>query len=102
MTTSQILGIVGTGLVIVGYVPQIAHLIRQHCTAGISISAFSLWCLASLLFLTHAVMIGDVVFVVLQGVNLVAAVLIVGFCMKYPGEVCPYHRELYGSARGRR
>ena len=28
MTTSQIFGVAGTGLVIVGYVPQILHLIR--------------------------------------------------------------------------
>jgi PQ loop repeat len=33
MTTTQILGLVGTGLVIVGYVPQIVHLIKEHCTA---------------------------------------------------------------------
>lgn len=102
MTTSQILGIVATGLVVVGYVPQIAHLISQHCTAGISISAFSLWCLASLLFLIHAAMIGDPVFVVVQAVNLVAAALIVGYSTKYKGEVCPFHRELYGKSRGPR
>ena len=63
MTTTQILGFVGTGLVIVGYIPQIVHLIKERCTAGISISAFSLWCTASLLFLIHAAMIGDAVFV---------------------------------------
>ena len=54
MTTTQILGFVATGLVIVGYIPQIVHLIKERCTAGISISAFSLWCTASLLFLIHA------------------------------------------------
>lgn len=51
MTTSQIFGVVGTGLVIVGYVPQILHLVKERCTAGISIPAFALWCSASLLFL---------------------------------------------------
>jgi uncharacterized protein with PQ loop repeat len=51
MTATQILGFLGTGLVIVGYVPQIVHLVKERCTAGISISAFSLWCAASLLFL---------------------------------------------------
>ena len=70
VSTSQILGAVGTALVIVGYVPQIGHLMRQHCTAGISILAFSLWCLASLLFLVHGAVIGDAVFVVVQAVNL--------------------------------
>ena len=95
MTTTQILGFVATGLVIVGYIPQIVHLIKERCTAGISISAFSLWCTASLLFLIHAAMIGDAVFVGAQTVNLVAGGLIVGFCKRYEGEVCPFHRNAY-------
>src|SRR6185295_11989487 len=61
MTTSQLLGFAGTGLVIGGYIPQIVHLVKERCTAGISISAFSLWCAASLLFLIHATIIGDAV-----------------------------------------
>jgi uncharacterized protein with PQ loop repeat len=93
MTTTQILGFAATGLVIVGYAPQVVHLIRERCTAGISISAFCLWCTASLLFLIHAVMIGDAVFVGAQTVNLVAGGLIVGFCKRYEGEVCPFHRD---------
>ena len=96
MTTSQILGVVATGLVIGGYVPQIVHLVKERCTAGISVPAFALWCLASLLFLIHAAMIKDAVFVGVQTVNLVAGGLIVWFCKKYEGEVCPFHREVYG------
>ena len=80
MTTSQILGFVGTALVIGGYIPQIVHLVKERCTAGISIPAFSLWCVASLLFLLHATVIQDTVFVGVQTVNLVAGGLIVGFC----------------------
>ena len=70
--TSQVLGVVATGLVIVGYVPQILHLVKEHCTAGISVPAFSLWGLASFLFLIHAAAIGDLVFVAVQAVNVVA------------------------------
>jgi uncharacterized protein with PQ loop repeat len=95
MTTTQILGFVGTGLVIVGYIPQIVHLIKERCTAGTGILGFSLWCSASLLFLIHATMIGDAVFIGVQIVNLVAGGLIVGFCKRYEGEVCPFHREAY-------
>ena len=95
MTATQILGFVGTGLVIVGYVPQIVHLVKERCSAGISISAFSLWCAASLLFLIHATVIRDAVFVVVQTVNLVAGGLIVAFCKRYEGEVCPFHRNAY-------
>ena len=95
MTTTQIFGIVGTGLVIVGYIPQIVHLIKERCTAGISIAAFSLWCAASLLFLMHAAVIRDAVFVAVQTVNLVAGGLIVVFCKRYEGQVCPFHRAKY-------
>ena len=80
---------------IVGYIPQIVHLIKERCTPGISILAFSLWCSASLLFLIHATMIEDAVFVGVQVVNLVAGGLIVWFCKRYRGHVCPFHRELY-------
>ena len=93
MTASQVLGFVGTGLVIGGYIPQIVHLVKERCTAGISIPAFSLWCAASLFFLIHAAVIDDAVFVAVQSVNLVAGGLIVGFCKRYEGEVCPFHRD---------
>jgi uncharacterized protein with PQ loop repeat len=99
MTTSQVLGMVATGLVVGGYVPQIVHLVKERCTAGLSVAAFAVWCLASFLFLIHAVMIGDSVFMGVQTVNLVAGGLIVGFCRKYEGEVCPFHRDMYGNGR---
>jgi len=98
MTTSEIVGFVGTGLVIGGYIPQIVHLLKERCTVGISIPAFSLWCAASLLFLIHAAMIRDAVFVGVQIVNLVAGGLIVAFCRRYQGQVCPFHREVYSGA----
>src|SRR5687768_7917218 len=37
MTGYEILGFVGTCLVIVGYGPQIFHMIKERCTAGISV-----------------------------------------------------------------
>jgi hypothetical protein len=61
-----------------------------------SVPAFSLWCLASFLFLIHAVIIEDAIVIVVQTVNLVAGALILAFCKKYKGQVCPFHRELYG------
>ncbi len=99
MAITEILGFAGTGLVVVGYIPQVVHLLRERCTAGLSIRAFSLWCVASLLFLIHAAVIRDVVFVGVQTVNLVAGGLIVGFCKRFEGEVCPFHREEYSKLR---
>lgn len=83
----------GTGLVIAGYVPQIYHLIKERCTAGLSLPAFAVWCSASLLFLVHAMIIRDVVFVGVQIVSLAAGGTIVAFCTKYSGQVCPFHLE---------
>ena len=37
MNLSQVPGVLGTGLVIAGYVPQI-YLIKERCTAGLSLS----------------------------------------------------------------
>ena len=97
MISSQIFGFVGTGLVIVGYFPQVFHMVKERCTAGISIPAFALWCAASFLFLIHATMIGDAVFVGVQVVNLIAGGFIVWFCKRYEGEVCPSHRDAYST-----
>ena len=98
VNVSQVLGIGGTVLVIVGYVPQIHHMIKERCTAGISLPAFAVWSLASLLFLIHAALIRDMVFVGVQIVNLVAGVVIVAFCKRYDGQVCSYHLRAYSAA----
>ncbi len=97
MTISAILGAAATVLVIVGYMPQIKHLIGERCTAGISIPAFSLWMAASALFLAHAALIDDAVFVVAQSINLTAGGIIVALCKTYKGHVCPSHG---GSGQG--
>jgi uncharacterized protein with PQ loop repeat len=95
---SQLLGLGGTGLVIAGYAPQIHHLIKERCTAGLSLPAFAVWSLASLLFLIHAALIRDLVFVGVQVVNLVAGGVIVAFCKRYDGQVCAYHLRAYSAS----
>ena len=96
MALSQILGFVGTGLIVVGYAPQIGHLINERCSAGISTKAYAFWCSASLLFLIHATMIGDLVFVCVQSVNLAASCVILTFTRRYDGLVCPTHARQKG------
>jgi uncharacterized protein with PQ loop repeat len=98
VTVSQIVGLAGTGLVIAGYLPQIHHLVKEQCTAGLSLPAFAVWSLASLLFLIHAALIRDLVFVAVQVVNLVAGGVIVAFCKRYDGQVCAYHLGAYSTS----
>ncbi len=91
MAFSQLLGFLGTGLVAAAYIPQIHHLVKEHCSAGISMKAYVLWCIASALFLIHAAMIRDVVFVFVQIVNLAAIVAIVICVKKYERQMCLTH-----------
>jgi uncharacterized protein with PQ loop repeat len=97
---SEGLGMMATGLVIAGYVPQIGHLIKERCTAGISVAAFLVWCVASTLFLVHAALIDDPVFVAAQTVNLAAGAMIVVFCKRYQGHRCPFHGGTLRARRG--
>jgi len=95
MNLPQILGFVGTGVVAGAYVPQIWHLVKEHCSAGISIRAYFLWFLASVLFLVHAAMIKDIVFILVQVVNLLAIAAVVFYAKRYEKQLCLLHLEKY-------
>jgi uncharacterized protein with PQ loop repeat len=88
------LGFAGTCIVAAAYIPQIRHLIKEHCSAGISIRAYSLWFLAALFFLAYAGMIGDIVFFIAQVLNLAATCAIVIYAKRYENKVCNLHRNL--------
>jgi uncharacterized protein with PQ loop repeat len=94
MRLSQILGLVGTCIVAAAYIPQIRHLIKEHCSAGISIRAYALWFLAALFFLAYAGMIGDIVFIIAQVLNLAAICLIVIYAKRYENKLCIMHRDV--------
>jgi uncharacterized protein with PQ loop repeat len=91
MTITEIAGFAGTGLAGVAYVPQISHLIRAHCAAGISRLAFAVWLLASVLVTVRAVAIGAGVFIVLGGIQIVATALIMFYSVRYKDMPCPSH-----------
>lgn len=91
MAISQIIGFVGTILVVAAYLPQIAHLIKEHCSGGVSESAFFMWFLASLLLLIHAVMIRDFVFTILQGINTTFNGVVLAYAHIFEQGTCPAH-----------
>ena len=93
MNVPENLGFAGIGVVIIAYLPQIIHLQKEHCSAGISLKAYSLWCVSSALFLIHAVMIHDIVFTVVQLINLVAIVVITVLAKRYGGYICLTHLQ---------
>ena len=99
MTITEIAGFAGTGLAGVAYVPQISHLIRARCAAGISRLAFAVWLLASVLVTVRAVAIGAGVFIVLGGIQIVATALVMFYAARYQGMPCPSHLPRQPKAR---
>jgi uncharacterized protein with PQ loop repeat len=91
LTTTEVAGFVGAGLAGAAYVPQISHLIRARCSAGISRLAFAVWLLASILVTARAIAIHAGVFIVLGGIQIVATALIMFFAARYKDTSCPVH-----------
>ena len=97
---SQILGFLGTISVAIGYLPQICHLVRERCSAGVSIVAWQIWLIASFLIFSHAFEVVDLVFITLQSVHIVAIILIISLARRYRGMTCAFHRLLASQAVG--
>ena len=92
------LGIVGTILVVIAYVPQITHLMMMRCGEGVSLAAYLLWCSASALLCVYAVIAAEPVFIALQGYHAAACALILFFGARYRTARCPLHRRVSESA----
>lgn len=88
---SAMAGFVGVAVSIVAYLPQIVHLLREHCSAGVSPLAFGLWLVSSCLVTIHAAVVADWVFIALGSVQIVASLLIWLYGLKYRNEVCASH-----------
>ena len=91
LTVTEIAGFAGAGLAGAAYVPQISHLIRARCSAGISRLAFEAWLLASVLTTVRAIAIHAGVFIVLGGIQIVATALIMVCAARYRDRPCPVH-----------
>ena len=87
----EILGIAGITISMVAYVPQVVHLGKEHCSAGISRRAWAMWLVGSLLVGALAVHRGDLVFIALQFSTLTSAAIILILAQKYRGLVCATH-----------
>ena len=99
LTATEIAGFAGAGLAGAAYVPQISHLARARCSAGISRLAFEVWLLASLLTTTRAIAIHAGVFIVLGGIQIAATALITLCATRYKDTSCPIHQPAQPTAR---
>jgi uncharacterized protein with PQ loop repeat len=87
----EVLGMVGIGLSVVAYLPQMTHLAREHCSAGISIRAWRMWLASSLLVGTLALYRHDYVFISLAATSLGSSATILFMARRYRGMACATH-----------
>jgi len=91
MNMPNYLGLVGAIIAGYAYLPQVSHLIKEKCSAGISRRAFGLWIISSVLVTINAIYIHSVVFIVLGAVQICSTTIIFWYSTKYRGLVCQYH-----------
>lgn len=94
----QLLGFLGAIVVAVGYLPQIVRIAREGCSAGVSVHAWAMWLVASLLVLFHALAVGDPVFISLQAVNVTAIISIIALAKHYERMTCKTHQRGAGQS----
>ncbi len=87
----EILGIAGIAISMLAYLPQVVHLERQHCSAGVSGRAWGMWLVSSLLVGALALHRRDPVFILLQVSTLASAAVILFLVRRYRGMVCDAH-----------
>jgi lipid-A-disaccharide synthase-like uncharacterized protein len=93
-TMFELLGIAGISIGMLAYVPQVVHLTREHCSAGVSGRAWAMWLTSSLLIGALALHRHDPVFIALQASSLTSTALIVFLTHRYRGMSCEGHAHL--------
>ena len=88
---TQYFAFAGTLLVVIAYIPQIVHLLKERCSSGISAQAFWLWFLATILFTIHAIALEDPPFILVGGIEIVFNSIVLGYTYKYKYGVCKTH-----------
>lgn len=91
MDMTEVLGMIGALIAVSAYFPQVIHLAKEHCTAGLSRAAFSLWFVSSFLITIHALRIKDLVFISLGIAQLVLITVILYYITRYRGHFCLSH-----------
>lgn len=88
----EIVGWMGTALVIAAYFPQIRHLYVEKCAWGISLTTWWIWLVSSAFLLIYAALDSSILFVLVQSINMFAIVTTI-ILAKRSEKVCPYHHQ---------
>lgn len=87
----ELIGWVGSAVVIAVYWPQIYHLYVEKCAWGLSLMTWLLWLVSSSLLFSYAVILGDPLFICVQVINLIAIATTIVLARR-ANTVCPVHR----------
>lgn len=89
----EAMGMIGIGLSVVAYLPQLSHLAKERCSAGVSPEAWGMWLASSLLVGALAVYRRDYVFISLAASSLLSSTAILLLARRYRGMACGTHRH---------
>jgi uncharacterized protein with PQ loop repeat len=93
-TVFELLGIAGISIGVLAYMPQVVHLWREHCSAGISSRAWAMWLTSSFLIGALALHRHDPVFIALQASSVASAAVIMLLAHRYRGMICEAHAHV--------
>ena len=88
----EMLGWVGTALVVIAYVPQLRHLYFEKCAWGISISTWLIWLVAGALLLSYCIFRSQALLAFVQVSNITAIVATI-ILARRSNQICPYHSD---------
>ena len=94
----EMLGWVGTALVVIAYVPQLRHLYVEKCAWGISISTWLIWLVAGALLLSYCIFRSQTLLAFVQVSNITAIVATI-ILARRSNQVCPYHSDSVSRCR---
>lgn len=86
----EVIGWIGTILVIIAYYPQIRHLWVEKCAWGISVWTWAIWLVASALLLIYCIIRGEVLLSVVQLSNMASIVTTIAL-VRRSNNICPHH-----------
>jgi uncharacterized protein with PQ loop repeat len=84
--TPHWVGIVGSALIMLAFVPQIALLLRTRRAGALSVKSNALNTTASGVLLLYALLRGDLIFIAVMGFQLAAAIVIFVLNILYQGD----------------
>lgn len=99
VTVFEIFGIVGIAISMLAYIPQVVHLVREHCSAGVSGRAWMMWVVSGVLVGALALHRRDPVFIMLQVSNLTSTAAIAFLAYRYRARVCDQHVDAIRSGK---